>query len=261
MESLRPPGIIKRIFFQEFTFGTAPFRVEGIAVKEDPTGIDMELDVRWSGDANITLGERARSCCCFWEGGWRVDDKQENGKKTTTTTLPPENNSQNPQPHLQTKQTNKRTTNRHRPPRRRRVHPPHAQSDRHRLRQHHQSHFKTIGRRGAGIRRRGHRAEIAADDQVPPQLWHAERRVVHGEFVVAFVHGVVVCSVGRVLFRVCVVCVQQKRKRTTTTTTTALNDKTPTRDKNTTQNKNEPHQKQQTKHNRPPRSSPSSTSS
>lgn len=57
MESLRPPGIIKRIFFQEFTFGTAPFRVEGIAVKEDPTGIDMELDVRWSGDANITLGE------------------------------------------------------------------------------------------------------------------------------------------------------------------------------------------------------------
>lgn len=56
MESLRPPGIIKRIFFQEFTFGTAPFRVEGISVKEDPSAIDMELDVRWSGDANITLG-------------------------------------------------------------------------------------------------------------------------------------------------------------------------------------------------------------
>lgn len=55
LESLRPPGIIKRIFFQEFTFGTAPFRVEGIAVREDPNAVDMELDVRWSGDANITL--------------------------------------------------------------------------------------------------------------------------------------------------------------------------------------------------------------
>jgi hypothetical protein len=56
LESLRPPGIIRRIFFQEFTFGTAPFRVEGISVKEDPNAVDMELDVRWSGDANITLG-------------------------------------------------------------------------------------------------------------------------------------------------------------------------------------------------------------
>jgi Ca2+-dependent lipid-binding protein len=29
MEQYRPPGIIKRIFFQELTFGNAPLRVEG----------------------------------------------------------------------------------------------------------------------------------------------------------------------------------------------------------------------------------------
>lgn len=29
MEQYRPPGIMKRIFFQELTFGEAPFRVEG----------------------------------------------------------------------------------------------------------------------------------------------------------------------------------------------------------------------------------------
>jgi Ca2+-dependent lipid-binding protein len=29
MEMYRPPGIMKRIFFQELTFGEAPFRVEG----------------------------------------------------------------------------------------------------------------------------------------------------------------------------------------------------------------------------------------
>ena len=52
----RPPGIIKRIFFQEFTFGDAPMRIEGIAVKEADDEIDMEVDVRWCGDANICLG-------------------------------------------------------------------------------------------------------------------------------------------------------------------------------------------------------------
>jgi Ca2+-dependent lipid-binding protein len=32
MEMYRPPGIMKRIFFQELTFGEAPFRVEGEGV-------------------------------------------------------------------------------------------------------------------------------------------------------------------------------------------------------------------------------------
>ncbi|KAI8474104.1 MAG: hypothetical protein J3K34DRAFT_456945 [Monoraphidium minutum] len=56
METFRPPGIIKRIFFTEFTFGLAPFRIEGITVKESDDEIDMEVDVRWCGDANIALG-------------------------------------------------------------------------------------------------------------------------------------------------------------------------------------------------------------
>lgn len=47
MESYRPPGIIKRIFFEEFTFGDAPFRVEGIAVRQLEDEIDLEVDVRW----------------------------------------------------------------------------------------------------------------------------------------------------------------------------------------------------------------------
>lgn len=56
MEQYRPPGIMKRIFFQELTFGEAPFRVEGIAVRDVEDHIDLEVDVRWVGDANISLG-------------------------------------------------------------------------------------------------------------------------------------------------------------------------------------------------------------
>jgi len=55
MEQYKPPGVIKKIYFSELTFGDAPFRIEGITVKEDPDAIDMEVDVRWSGDANISL--------------------------------------------------------------------------------------------------------------------------------------------------------------------------------------------------------------
>jgi hypothetical protein len=29
MEQYKPPGVIKKIYFSEFTFGDAPFRVEG----------------------------------------------------------------------------------------------------------------------------------------------------------------------------------------------------------------------------------------
>lgn len=55
IEQYRPP-IFKKIFFEELTFGEAPFRVEGIAVKDSADEIDLEVDVRWCGDANISLG-------------------------------------------------------------------------------------------------------------------------------------------------------------------------------------------------------------
>eukprot|EP00879_Flechtneria_rotunda_P017918 GHRR01018780.1.p1 GENE.GHRR01018780.1~~GHRR01018780.1.p1 ORF type:complete len:574 (+),score=155.68 GHRR01018780.1:228-1949(+) len=55
MDQYRPP-VFKRIMFQELTFGEAPFRVEGITVKDEADEIDLEVDVRWSGDANISLG-------------------------------------------------------------------------------------------------------------------------------------------------------------------------------------------------------------
>ncbi|KAF8057744.1 SYT2 [Scenedesmus sp. PABB004] len=55
MEAYRPP-IFKRIFFEELTFGEAPVRIEGIFVKDTGDEIDLEVDVRWSGDANISLG-------------------------------------------------------------------------------------------------------------------------------------------------------------------------------------------------------------
>lgn len=55
MERYRPPGL-KRIFFQQLTFGEAPFRIEGIWVSEEVDQVLMEVDVRWQGDANIILG-------------------------------------------------------------------------------------------------------------------------------------------------------------------------------------------------------------
>ncbi|WIA11325.1 hypothetical protein OEZ85_011448 [Tetradesmus obliquus] len=54
IESFRPPTF-KKIWFEELTFGEAPFRVEGIAVRDLPGEIDMEVDVRWCGDANISI--------------------------------------------------------------------------------------------------------------------------------------------------------------------------------------------------------------
>eukprot|EP00882_Tetradesmus_deserticola_P006163 GHRQ01006488.1.p1 GENE.GHRQ01006488.1~~GHRQ01006488.1.p1 ORF type:complete len:665 (+),score=277.92 GHRQ01006488.1:457-2451(+) len=49
------PATFKKISFEELTFGEAPFRVEGIAVRDLPGEIDMEVDVRWCGDANISI--------------------------------------------------------------------------------------------------------------------------------------------------------------------------------------------------------------
>lgn len=56
MDQYKPPGLIRRVFFQEFTFGDAPFRIESIKVDEVDDEIDIEVDVRWCGEANITLG-------------------------------------------------------------------------------------------------------------------------------------------------------------------------------------------------------------
>eukprot|EP00798_Chlamydomonas_sp_ICE-L_P011463 gene11463-34177_t len=49
------PGI-KSMKFSHLTFGEAPFRIESIYVNPDTSKfIDIELGIRWCGDANITL--------------------------------------------------------------------------------------------------------------------------------------------------------------------------------------------------------------
>ncbi len=53
-----PPQIsaIKHIGFKQLTFGDAPFRVESIWVNDDGKhGLELEVGIRWCGDANITL--------------------------------------------------------------------------------------------------------------------------------------------------------------------------------------------------------------
>jgi len=62
------PGI-RSIGFKQLTFGDAPFRVESIWVNEDGSeGMEMEVGVRWCGEANITLaielsmGEFTKCC-------------------------------------------------------------------------------------------------------------------------------------------------------------------------------------------------------
>ncbi|KAG1659304.1 hypothetical protein FOA52_003660 [Chlamydomonas sp. UWO 241] len=56
-DTIKSTGVpLKSITFNRLTFGDAPFRVEGIQVDTfDPDVLDMRLQVRWSGDANITL--------------------------------------------------------------------------------------------------------------------------------------------------------------------------------------------------------------
>ncbi|KAL4853134.1 Synaptotagmin-5 [Chlorella vulgaris] len=56
MMKFKPPGLIKKIYFQKLTFGDDPFRVEGVRVDEKKRDeICIEVDYRWSGDANIFL--------------------------------------------------------------------------------------------------------------------------------------------------------------------------------------------------------------
>lgn len=56
MMKFKPPGLIKKIYFQKLTFGDDPFRVEGIRVdKENKEEVCIEVDYRWAGDANIFL--------------------------------------------------------------------------------------------------------------------------------------------------------------------------------------------------------------
>lgn len=57
MNEYKPPGLIKRIYFQKLTLGSSPVRVEGIRIDDaDPAEIALEADFRWSGDANIVMG-------------------------------------------------------------------------------------------------------------------------------------------------------------------------------------------------------------
>ncbi|GAB4813385.1 hypothetical protein N2152v2_000431 [Parachlorella kessleri] len=57
MMQYKPPGLIKRIYFQKLTFGDDPFRVEGIQVdRERKDEVQIEVHFRWAGDANIVMG-------------------------------------------------------------------------------------------------------------------------------------------------------------------------------------------------------------
>lgn len=57
VEVLRTQKVpIRAIGFQQLTFGEAPFRVENIYVNDKSTKyLELEMDLRWCGDANITL--------------------------------------------------------------------------------------------------------------------------------------------------------------------------------------------------------------
>lgn len=55
LKTMKVPGI-KKVGFKQLTFGDAPFRVESIHVNEhQKDAMVMEVDVRWCGEANITL--------------------------------------------------------------------------------------------------------------------------------------------------------------------------------------------------------------
>ncbi|KAJ9532490.1 hypothetical protein QJQ45_010556 [Haematococcus lacustris] len=55
LRSLKVPGL-KSIAFKQLTFGDAPFRVESVLVSDKQQGgLVLELDLRWCGEANITL--------------------------------------------------------------------------------------------------------------------------------------------------------------------------------------------------------------
>lgn len=56
LDEYKPP-FIKKIYFSKLTFGSNPFRVEGVRVNESRTDrVVVEADFRWAGDANIVLG-------------------------------------------------------------------------------------------------------------------------------------------------------------------------------------------------------------
>uniref|UniRef100_A0A7S0RQP9 C2 domain-containing protein n=1 Tax=Chlamydomonas leiostraca TaxID=1034604 RepID=A0A7S0RQP9_9CHLO len=68
LKAMKVPGI-KKIAFKQLTFGDAPFRVESIHVSDKRhDAMVMEVDVRWCGEANITLaielsaGEFTKMC-------------------------------------------------------------------------------------------------------------------------------------------------------------------------------------------------------
>lgn len=56
LDSYKPPGLIKRIYFKTLTFGDAPFKFDNIWIdKSSKKEICLEAGFRWAGEANIAL--------------------------------------------------------------------------------------------------------------------------------------------------------------------------------------------------------------
>lgn len=56
MEQYKPPGLIKKIYFKNLSFGDAPFKIENVWVEDEgEKHVLMEVALRWAGDANIAI--------------------------------------------------------------------------------------------------------------------------------------------------------------------------------------------------------------
>jgi hypothetical protein len=60
MEQYKPPGLIKKIYFRQFSFGTAPIRIDDVWIdKTEPDGVILE--VMWQHRARPTVASEKRS--------------------------------------------------------------------------------------------------------------------------------------------------------------------------------------------------------
>lgn len=56
MEQYKPPGLIKKIYFKNLSFGDAPFKIENAWVEDEgEKHVLLEVALRWAGDANIAI--------------------------------------------------------------------------------------------------------------------------------------------------------------------------------------------------------------
>ncbi|KAK9808833.1 hypothetical protein WJX72_004641 [[Myrmecia] bisecta] len=56
MEQYKPPGLIKRIYFKQLTFGGSPMTIDNIWVEDEgEQHVCMEVAFRWAGEANIAI--------------------------------------------------------------------------------------------------------------------------------------------------------------------------------------------------------------